>query len=143
MPVPGLALQAPEFAAAFLLAQALLDHLEQMGFADLVGRPDDAEVGGPYASCRQHQTEQEGAPRCSAVQPPGRTADQFQRVVRGGGITQVAGADQSHQHRIAVTVRHRLAQLGRGECPAATPLSSGEIVLGPRLGGGAICRRPR
>ena len=32
-PLPGLRFQAPEFAAAFLLAQALLDHLEQMGFA--------------------------------------------------------------------------------------------------------------
>ena len=55
-PFPDLCFEAPEFAAAFLRAQALLDHLEQMGFADLVGRPDDAQVHGPCASRAQHQT---------------------------------------------------------------------------------------
>jgi hypothetical protein len=60
-PFPDLRFKAPEFAAAFLRAQALLDHLEQMGFADLVGRPDDAQVHGPCASRAQHQTEHQGS----------------------------------------------------------------------------------
>ena len=48
---------------------------------------------------------------------------------------QVVGTDQSHQHRIAVTVRHRLAQLTRGECPATTLLESGETPGGDSVGG--------
>jgi hypothetical protein len=57
---PGLFFQALEFAAAFLVAQALLDHLQQMRFADFIGRPDDAQIKGGRASCDQQQSEEQG-----------------------------------------------------------------------------------